>query len=327
MRPSPPRRTSPRSTSSTIGTIPNAMEPRAAVGEYDSRDGQSDALHDEPEPARGARGAVRVHRHRAGEQAARDRARRRRRLRLQDFHLRRRDGLRLGGAKDRSAGQMDLGSHGGLPLRRARPRPCNSHAELALDAGRQDHRASRAHDRQHRRLYVHFLVRGADLSVRPLLSGQYATFRDLRRSRWPSTPTPRRSTPIAARAGRRRRSSSSAWSKSPRANSARDPAEFRRANFVTVVPAPDAGDRRLRHRRLRRKALDKALELADYKGVGGAQGGLRRRRASCAASDSPPISKPAASRRRRRSAAMGAGVGQWESAEKCGSTWSAPSKC
>ena len=93
-----------------------------------------------------------------------------------------------------------------------------------------------------------------------------------------------------------------------------DPAEFRRQNFVTqfphqtpVIMAYDVGDYGA--------ALDKALELADYKGLGGAQGGVR--------------GEGQAARRRllrlyrglrhralgARSASLGAGVGLWESAE------------
>ena len=83
--------------------IPNAMEPRAAIGEYDAGNEAFTLLHHQPEPARGAAGAVGLHRHRARAQAARDRAGRRRRLRLQDLHLRRGDRVRVG-APRRSAG-------------------------------------------------------------------------------------------------------------------------------------------------------------------------------------------------------------------------------
>ena len=80
------------------------------------------ALHDEPESACRAPRALRLSWARARAQAARHRARRRRRLRLEDLHLRRGDGLRLGGQEDRPAGQMDGRAHRGLPDRRARPR-------------------------------------------------------------------------------------------------------------------------------------------------------------------------------------------------------------
>ena len=68
--------------------IPNAMEPRAAVGDYDFGRRRDDALYDEPEPACGAGGPVCLHRSCAREQAEGHRARRRRRVRLEDLHLR-----------------------------------------------------------------------------------------------------------------------------------------------------------------------------------------------------------------------------------------------
>jgi carbon-monoxide dehydrogenase large subunit len=93
----------------------------------------------------------------------------------------------------------------------------------------------------------------------------------------------------------------------------RDPAEFRRANFVTSFPhqtpvvfAYDAGDYAA--------SLDKALALADYKGVGqrkaasAAKGKLRGVGLSayieaCGLAPSAVVGS------------IGAGVGQWESAE------------
>ena len=156
-------------------------------------------------------------------------------------------------------------------------------------------------DRQSRRLYVDLLVVGADLS---LCHAAVGPVRRSRRSiaRWTrSTPTPRRSTPIAARAGRKRPSWSSGWSKSARARLGIDPAELRRTNFVKsfphqtpVIMAYDAGD------------YDASLEEGD--GDGRLQG-LRQAQARGGAARqaarhrlSRPISRPAASRRRRRSA-------------------------
>src|SRR5208283_4394320 len=93
----------------------------------------------------------------------------------------------------------------------------------------------------------------------------------------------------------------------------RDPAEFRRQNFVTqfphqtpVIMAYDAGDYAA--------ALDKALALADYKGVGArkaasaAKGKLRGVGMSayieaCGLAPSQAVGS------------LGAGVGLWESAE------------
>jgi carbon-monoxide dehydrogenase large subunit len=82
-----------------------------------------------------------------------------------------------------------------------------------------------------------------------LLSGQYnipAIYAEVMRS----TPTPRRSTPIAAPG----RPEATFVVERLVENAARelkvDPAELRRKNFITHVPAPDAGDHGLRHRRL-----------------------------------------------------------------------------
>ena len=97
---------------------PRPERHRAARGDRRVRRGHRrlHALHHQPEPARGAARAVGLHRHRARAQAARHRARRRRRLRLQDLHLRRGDGLRLGGEEGRPPGEVDARPHRGLPL-------------------------------------------------------------------------------------------------------------------------------------------------------------------------------------------------------------------
>ena len=67
--------------------VPNAMEPRAAIAEYNEAGRAFHALHDLAESACRPPRAVGVLQHRAGAQAAGDSARRRRRLRLEDLHL------------------------------------------------------------------------------------------------------------------------------------------------------------------------------------------------------------------------------------------------
>ena len=62
--------------------IPNAMEPRAAIGDFDAHQRRLHALHHQPEPARDPAADGRVRAAHPGEQAARGGARRRRRLRL-----------------------------------------------------------------------------------------------------------------------------------------------------------------------------------------------------------------------------------------------------
>ena len=84
--------------------VPNAMEPRAAIGDYDA--GTRASRSTPPARTRTSRGSciVGLRRHRAGAQAARHRARRRRRLRLEDLHLSRGD-RRASGRRRRSAGR------------------------------------------------------------------------------------------------------------------------------------------------------------------------------------------------------------------------------
>ena len=90
------------------------------------------------------------------------------------------------------------------------------------------------------------------------------------------------------------------------------------------VPAPDAGDHDLRRRRLSRLAQqgDGARRLQGLRQAQ-ARGGART--ASCAASASRPTSRPAASRRRRRSA-RSAPASACGNPPRCGSTRPARSK-
>ncbi len=67
--------------------IPNAIEPRAALGEYRFGNRHDHASHDQPEPSRRATRALRISGNRARTQVASDRAGRRRRVRVEDFHL------------------------------------------------------------------------------------------------------------------------------------------------------------------------------------------------------------------------------------------------
>ena len=91
------------------------------------------AVERHPKSARGAARDLGVCRHGAGEQAARDRARRRRRFRLEDFHLPGRGRLPVGGAQGQPPGEMDRRALGELHLRCAWPRSRHQ-AEMAFDA-------------------------------------------------------------------------------------------------------------------------------------------------------------------------------------------------
>jgi aerobic carbon-monoxide dehydrogenase large subunit len=93
-----------------------------------------------------------------------------------------------------------------------------------------------------------------------------------------------------------------------------DPAEIRRRNFIKsfphqtpVIMCYDAGDYDA--------SLDKALEIADYKGFPERRKASEQLRASCAASASRPTSRPAASPQSAAVGSLGAGVGLWESAQ------------
>ena len=88
--------------------IPNAIEPRAAIAQLLARRRQLHALRDEPEPARRAAADDGVRAGPARAQGARDRARRRRRLRLQDLSLRR-------------GNRADVGLEAGQPARSSGP--------------------------------------------------------------------------------------------------------------------------------------------------------------------------------------------------------------
>ena len=121
-----------------------------------------DAVERIAEPARRPAGDRCVRRHGAREQAARDRARRRRRLRLEDLHLSGGGRLPVGGAQARPAGEVDLRALGELHHRRAWPRSRHQGADGVRRRG-QDHRPEGAHDRQYRRLHVDLLFRHPDL--------------------------------------------------------------------------------------------------------------------------------------------------------------------
>ena len=145
--------------------VPNAMEPRAALGRIQRSRRALHAAHHLAEPACGAAGAVGVLQHRARAQAARRRARRRRRLRLQDLHLSGRDGGAVGVEEGAPSGEMDRRPLGGLPHRRAWPRPRLARRD-GVRRRQQDSGPAGEDPRQFRRLYVAVLVLGADLSLR-----------------------------------------------------------------------------------------------------------------------------------------------------------------
>src|SRR5712671_6138554 len=133
--------------------VPNAMEPRAAIGDYDAGN-DSFTLWNTTQNRHGARA-----------QAAGDRARRRRRLRLEDLHLSGRSRVPVGVQEGPAAGEMGFRPHRGVSRRRAWPRPCHRCRD-GLRRRPPDHGHQGQDRRQSRRLYVDLLVVGADLSLR-----------------------------------------------------------------------------------------------------------------------------------------------------------------
>ena len=192
------------------------------------------------ESARRAAGDRGLRRHGAGAQAAGDRARRRRRLRLEDFHLSGRSRLPVGRAQGAPAGEMDGGSLGILPHRRAWPRPRHPRGTGARRQ-RQNPGAARQDHRQSRRLYVDLLVVGADLSLRHAAVGPIRHPGDLLRGGRGLHQH---------RAGRRlsRRRAPGGDLRGRAAGGGGGAADGHRARRIApaqlhqVVPAPDAGD-------------------------------------------------------------------------------------
>jgi len=115
---------------------PNAIEPRAAIGEYDAGTDGLTLWNTTQNP------------HVA-------------RLVISAFV-----GIApVGGAQNRPAGEMGVGPLGGVPHRRPWPRPCHSCRD-GVRRRQQGHRPARQDHRQSRRVHVDVLVVGADLSLR-----------------------------------------------------------------------------------------------------------------------------------------------------------------
>ena len=197
--------------------VPNAIEPRAAIGEYDAGTDSLTLWNTIAEPARGAAGDLGLRRHGARAQAARDRARRRRRLRLEDLHLSRGGRLPVGVAQGRPPGEVGVASarKRSSPTRMAAttsPTPrwrSTATARSRRCAPRPSPISAPTCRRSRRRCRPISTARCCRAST----TSRRSTARSTR-----STPTPCRSTPIAAPGGRKRPSWSSGWSRSRRAS-------------------------------------------------------------------------------------------------------------
>ena len=203
--------------------------------------------HDPESACRAARDCS-LRRDGAGAQAAGDRTRRRRRLRLEDLHLSRRGRVPVGGEESRPSGQMGRRAqrifHRRRPWARSR-HPCRDGTRWQ----RQDHRVARQDHRQSRRLHVHVLFRGADLSLRDAAVGAVRHPAHLLRGRCGLYQHG-----AGRRLSRRRAPGSDLRHRAP-ARSQRAPARHVASGAAAQelrweIPAPDAGDHELRRRRL-----------------------------------------------------------------------------
>ena len=145
--------------------VPNAMEPRAAIGECDPSQRRLHAVHHQPEPARHPAADGRLRAAHSGEQAARRRARCRRRLRFEDLPLRRGGDRHLGVRQAAPPGEVDRRAQRKLHVGRAWPRPCH-HRRDGAGCRRQFPGAAGFDAGEHGRLSVHLRAVHSHLSVR-----------------------------------------------------------------------------------------------------------------------------------------------------------------
>ncbi len=184
-------------------------------------------------PAHGGRAA-----RRAGKRHAGDRARCRRRLRLQGQALSGRIHRPVRGAHPavaRCAGSRP-GARASSPTTRGAI--ISPSAELALDAQGPLSGAARAHARQPRRLRVDLRRRHPERDLQRAARRRLSHTGDLMSKVSASSPTRSRPMPIAAPVGRKPATCSSASPTAPPTNSRIDRAEIRRRNLVPPTAMP-----------------------------------------------------------------------------------------
>ena len=256
--------------------VPNAMEPRAAIGEFNRATGEYTlyTTSQNPHVIRLLMGAFVLHIPEA--QAAGRRPRCRRRVRVEDLSLRRGGDRYLGRRQDEAAGQVDGRAFGKLYVGRAWARPCHPCRARA------------------RRSRPSFSASGFRRS--PIWAPICRPLRPVSRPTstapcWPAPIRPRRSTSrprrclptrcrstlIAERAARKRLSCSSASSISrPTSSGWTRPSCAGAISSQRTPTLPDPGGAAIRQRRLW-TTLELALKAADYQGF--ERGAGRRRRA------------------------------------------------
>ena len=281
---------------------PDPQRHRAARGDrrVRLRPGQLHAPHHQPEPARHPARARGLHRHRARAQAARDRPGCRRRLRLQDLPLRRGD-VPASGPRRRWAGPSNGPPSAANPSSPTRTAATTSRPPSWRSTADGKILALRAKTKANLGAYLSTFASSVPTYLyAPLLSGQY----DIPAIYCEVDGVYTNTAPVDAYRGAGRPEATFVVERLVEVaarQTGRDPAEFRRQNFITsfphqtpVIMAYDAGDYGA--------CLNKALELADYRGPRRPQGGERAEGHASAASASRPTSRPAASRRARPSA-------------------------
>ena len=231
--------------------IPNAMEPRAANAAYNRSDDELHAVRRQPEPARRAAADVRLRARPARTQGARDRARRRRRLRLEDLPLRRGDVALVWASKQVGRPIKWTAERSEAFLTDAHGRDHVTTAELALDKRRAS--SSRCASRPIANMGAYlstFASAVPTILYATLLAGQYKTPAIYCEVKAVFTNT----APVDAYRGAGRPEATYVVERIVETAAREmkiDPAEIRRRNFITDVPVRDAGRPDLRHRRLR----------------------------------------------------------------------------
>ena len=145
--------------------VPNAMEPRAAIADYDAAE-EHFTLHTTSQNPHVARLVLSAFYNVAPEH----------KLRVIAPDVGGGFGSKIfiypeemvalwASKKTEPSGEVDFRPHRGVPHRRARPRSCHQGRD-GFRQGQQDHRPAGENLRQSRRLYVAVLVLGADLSLR-----------------------------------------------------------------------------------------------------------------------------------------------------------------
>ncbi len=288
---------------------PHPQRDRAARGGgvVQPRRRQLHALRHEPEPARRAAADDGVRAGPARAQGARDRARRRRRLRLEDLPVspkKRRWSGRRSASTARSSGRPSAARSF---LSDAHGRDHVTHAELALDKDGK-FLALRVHTTAAMGAYLStFASCIPTILYATLLAGQYTT---------PAiycevTAVFTNTAPVDAYRGAGRPEATYVVERivhqaAVEIGIAQD--EIRRRNFIRELPVPDAGRAHLRHRRLRRDARRRD-EDRRRRGLSRRARRKRRSAASCAGSATRRTSRPAAIAPSNVAGALGARAG------------------